>query len=275
MTTSSGRLARFARNVILAVLAVCTLFPTFFVIMTSFKTTSQFYANFWFPSWPVHVKNYGLAWTAISSYMVNSVFVTLLSTLGVLVLACCAAYAFARFDFPGRQFFYYGVLILLMIPAILTLVPSFLLVKDLGLLNTRQGLILPYIAGGQALSIFILRQFFAGLPEEFFEAARIDGATEFRAFWRIGIPLVRPTLVTVAILQVLSIWNDYLWPFLVVQDPSKQTLVVGLVQFQGRFYTDWGPLMAGYVLASMPLIILFFLGIRAFISGLTQGGLKA
>jgi ABC-type glycerol-3-phosphate transport system permease component len=87
--------------------------------------------------------------------------------------------------------------------------------------------------------------------------------------------LVRPTLVTVAILQVLSIWNDYLWPFLVVQDPSKQTLVVGLVQFQGRFYTDWGPLMAGYVLASMPLIILFFLGIRAFISGLTQGGLKA
>jgi ABC-type glycerol-3-phosphate transport system permease component len=275
MTTSSGRLGRFARNVILAVLAVCTLFPTFFVIMTSFKTTSQFYANFWFPSWPVHLNNYSLAWTAISSYMVNSVFVTLLSTLGVLVLACCAAYAFARFDFPGRQFFYYGVLVLLMIPAILTLVPSFLLVKDLGLLNTRQGLILPYIAGGQALSIFILRQFFAGLPEEFFEAARIDGATEFRAFWRIGIPLVRPTLVTVAILQVLSIWNDYLWPFLVVQDPSKQTLVVGLVQFQGRFYTNWGPLMAGYVIASMPLIILFFLGIRAFISGLTQGGLKA
>ena len=162
-----------------------------------------------------------------------------------------------------------------MIPAVLTLVPSFLLVKSLGLMNTRWALILPYIAGGQVLAIFIMRAFFAGLPEELFEAARIDGAGEIGAFWRIAIPLTRPILVTIAIIQVLSTWNDYVWPFLVVQDDSLKTLVVGLVLFQTRFYTNWGPLMAGYTLASIPLLLLFFVGMRYFIEGLTSGALRA
>jgi multiple sugar transport system permease protein/raffinose/stachyose/melibiose transport system permease protein len=201
-------------------------------------------------------------------------WVTGVSTLGVVAFSCLSAYAFARMSFPGARVLYSALLMLLMIPAVLTLIPSFLLVKDLGLVNTREGLILPYIAGGQALSVFILRQFFAGLPSEYFEAARIDGAGELRAFVQIALPLVRPTLVTVAILQILNIWNDYLWPFLVVQDPAKQTLVVGLVQFQGRFSTDWGPLMAGYVIASLPLVILFSMGIRSFMSGLIEGGVK-
>jgi ABC-type glycerol-3-phosphate transport system permease component len=180
-------------------------------------------------AWPPDFGNYARAWSAVSGYLLNSVLVTTLSTLGVVTVSCLSAYAFARFQFPGRQLFYYLVIFLLMVPAVLTLVPPFLLVKDLGFLNTRWALVLPYIATGQVLGIFILRQFFAGLPEELFEAARIDGASEFRVFWRIGVPLVRPTLVTVAILEVLVVWNDYLWPF--------------------------------------PM--------RSFISGLTQGGLKA
>jgi ABC-type glycerol-3-phosphate transport system permease component len=268
-------LRQAGRILFLSVLGFLALYPVIFIVTTSFKSLNQFYANFWFPSWPPDFGNYAQAWSAVSGYLLNSVLVTTLSTLGVVTVSCLSAYAFARFQFPGRQLFYYLVIFLLMVPAVLTLVPSFLLVKDLGLLNTRWALVLPYIATGQVLGIFILRQFFAGLPEELFEAARIDGASEFRVFWRIGVPLVRPTLVTVAILEVLVVWNDYLWPFIVTRDKSVQTVVVGLVEFQTRFYTNWGALMAGYVIAALPLLVLFALAMRSFISGLTQGGLKA
>jgi ABC-type glycerol-3-phosphate transport system permease component len=244
------------------------------MVLTSFKDMTQYNDQFWLPVLPLHLENYTAAWTAIAPYMLNSVIVTAASAAGVVVLSCFAAYAFARFDFPGREMFYYLVIFLLMIPAVLTLVPSFLLVKSLGLMNTRWALILPYVAGGQVLAIFIMRAFFAGLPEQLFEAARIDGAGEISAFWRIGLPLTRPILITIAIMQVLSTWNDYVWPFLVVQDDSLKTLVVGLVIFQGRFYTNWGPLMAGYTLASLPLLLLFLVGMRYFIEGLTAGALK-
>lgn len=260
--------------VVLSVLAAMTLYPLAFMAITSFKSLDQYNAQFWLPTWPLHLENYTSAWAAIAPYMLNSIIVTAASTVGVVALSVFTAYAFARFDFPGREFFYYLVIFLLMVPAVLTLVPSFLLVKSLGLMDTRWALILPYIAGGQVLAIFIMRSFFAGLPEELFEAARIDGAGELRVLWHIGIPLTKPILITIALLQILSSWNDYLWPFLVIQSNSLKTLVVGLVTFQGRFFTDWGPLMAGYTLASLPLLILFFLGMRAFMEGLTQGGLK-
>ena len=260
---------------ILVAFAALTLYPLAFMVITSLKDLAQYNEQFWLPVWPLHLENYTAAWAAIAPYMLNSVIVTGASATGVVVLSCFAAYAFARFAFPGRELCYYLVIFLLMIPAVLTLVPSFLLVKSLGLMNTRWALILPYIAGGQVLAIFIMRSFFAGLPEELFEAARIDGAGEIGAFWRIAIPLTRPILVTIAIIQVLSTWNDYVWPFLVVQDDSLKTLVVGLVLFQTRFYTNWGPLMAGYTLASIPLLLLFFVGMRYFIEGLTSGALRA
>ena len=260
---------------ILVAFVALTLYPLAFMVITSLKDLAQYNEQIWLPVWPLHLENYTAAWAAIAPYMLNSVIVTGASAAGVVVLSCFAAYAFARFAFPGRELFYYLVIFLLMIPAVLTLVPSFLLVKSLGLMNTRWALILPYVAGGQVLAIFIMRAFFAGLPEELFEAARIDGAGEIGAFWRIAIPLTRPILVTIAIIQVLSTWNDYVWPFLVVQDDSLKTLVVGLVLFQTRFYTFWGPLMAGYTLASIPLLLLFFVGMRYFIEGLTSGALRA
>jgi ABC-type glycerol-3-phosphate transport system permease component len=274
MLTVTRRLRSAPSIIVLVALAALTLYPLAFMVMTSFKDQTEYNTQFWLPMWPLHLENYTGAWDAIAPYMLNSVLVTAASAAGVVVLSCFAAYAFARFMFPGREFFYYLVIFLLMIPAVLTLVPSFLLIKSLGLMNTRWALILPYIAGGQVLAIFIMRAFFAGLPEELFEAARIDGAGEIGDFWRIGLPLTRPILATVAIMQVLSSWNDYVWPFLVVQDDSLKTLVVGLVIFQGRFYTNWGPLMAGYTLASLPLLLLFFVGMRYFIEGLTAGALK-
>lgn len=259
---------------ILSVLALMVLFPFYFMMQTSVKDAAQFARQYWLPPLPWHFENYALAFPIIAHYMLNSVIVTSASTAGVLLVATPAAYAFARMRFRGRTLLYYTVIALLAIPPILTLVPLFILVRDFGIINTLWGLIVPYVATGEALSIFVLRTFFAGLPEELFEAATIDGASAWQAFVRIALPLVRPALGTVAIIQVLAVWNDYVWPLLVVSDDSVKTLVVGLVSFMGRYQTQWGALMAGYTLASLPVLILFFFTVRQFVTGLTSGALK-
>jgi ABC-type glycerol-3-phosphate transport system permease component len=260
---------------VLGVLVALTFAPFFFLLTLSLKNNAQFYQSFWAVSPPFRWDNYATAGPELWPYMINSLIVSGASVAGVVVLSCFAAYAFARFRFAGREVLYYMVLALMMIPSILTLVPQFLLVKNLGLLGTRWALILPYIAGGQVLAVFIMRAFFASLPEELFEAARIDGAGEVGAFWRIALPLTKPVLGTVAIMQVLATWNDYVWPFVVTaQTPSLRTLVVGMVAFQQRHYTDWGPLMAGYTLGALPLVVLFFFSVRYFVQGLTAGALK-
>lgn len=263
------------RTAILVALVVLTYYPLFFMVQTSFKSNAQFYANFWVPTWPLRVGNYSEAWSAIAPYMLNSVIVTGLSTIGVVIASCLAAYAFSRMEFIGRQALYYATIALLMVPSALTIVPLFVLIKSMSLIDTRWALILPYIALGQVLGIFVMRAFFDGLSPEYFEAARVDGASELRAFWHIALPLVRPVMVVVGILQMITAWNDYVWPFLVITNNSLKTLVVGLVTFQGAHTTNWGPLMAGYTVASVPLLVVFFFTMRYFIAGLSQGGLKA
>jgi ABC-type glycerol-3-phosphate transport system permease component len=260
---------------LLGILVALSFAPFFFMLTLSVKDNAEFYKSFWAITPPFHWENFGNAIGELLPYLVNSVIVTGASVVGVVVLSCFAAYAFARFHFLGREILYYMVLAVMMIPSILLLVPQFLLVKNLGLLGTRWALILPYIAAGQVLAVFIMRAFFAGLPEELFEAARIDGAGEVGAFWRIALPLTKPVLGTVAIMQVLYVWNDYVWPFVVTsQSPTLRTLVVGLVAFQQRHYTDWGPLMAGYTIGALPLVIVFFFAVRYFVEGLTAGALK-
>jgi ABC-type glycerol-3-phosphate transport system permease component len=268
------RVSTGSRHALLWLLIALTFYPFLLMVITSFKDNPEFYQSFSWFALPLHPDNYASAWAAISPYMLNSVIVTVLSTSGVVVLSALAAYAFARFAFPGKELLYYLIIALMMVPGVLTLIPSFVLVRDLNLLNTRWALILPYIAAGDVFAIFVLRAFFASLPEELFEAARIDGAGELGAFWRIGLPLTVPALGTIAILQVLSSWNDYIWPLIVLFDEPLKTLTLGLVVFQGKHATDWGPLMAGYTIASIPLIVLFALTTRTFIEGLTSCGLK-
>jgi len=165
----------------------------------------------------------------------------------------------------------------LMIPGVLTLVPAFLLVKTLGLMNTYWALILPYIAGGQIFAIFVLRSFIASLPEELFEAARLDGASTMQAFRNIVIPLSKPILVTIAIMNVLGTWNDYIWPLVTIPDSKLWTISVGIVTFGSSFrgLESWGPMFAGFVIASVPMVILFLFTMRYFIAGLTSGAIKA
>lgn len=266
------RLLSYVRGSTLGVLVLLVMYPFFMMVEISFKDIGQFTRDFWWPELPLHIEYYPQVAGQIWPYMLNSIIVTSISTIVVLVVAAFAAYSFARFSFPGRTVLYYLMISLLMIPAILTLIPMFLLVKNLGLINSLWGLILPYVAGGEVFAIFVLRAFFAALPNELFEAARMDGANDLTIFWRIAIPLTKPVLGTVAIVQVLSCWNDYVWPLIVlipfrreggshgpangrgrceppihrigISDDSAKTLVVGLATtFVGKYQTQWGPLM--------------------------------
>mgnify|MGYP001095879599 CR=1 FL=1 len=265
------------KHIVLILAGVLTFYPFVFEIQTSFKSSYQFQHEFWLPSWPPEPLNYVDAFDRIWPYLVNSFVVSGLSVIGVLVLASLSAYTFARFDFPGREFLFMLILGLLMIPGILTLVPRFLLIRDMKLIGTRGALIIPYIAGGQVFAIFILRSFIASLPEELFEAARIDGASNLRIFFSIAMPLCKSILVTIAVMNILGTWNDFVWPLITLPDSKLWTITVGVVNFTGYFQglEAWGPMFAGYVIASIPLIVLFVFTMRAFISGLTSGAIKA
>lgn len=298
-----GLLLRGLAHLTLLLLAALTFFPFLFMLTLSLKDNNQFYHRFWafipfstgisvlepLELTSIHWMNYARAWESMHGFIFNSVFVTLTTVIGVLVVSSLAAYAFARHRFPGSGVLFYAVISLMMVPGVLTLISSFMWMKQMplmqgndlwglggkGLLNTYWVLILPYIAGGQVFCIFVLRAFFASLPEELFEAARIDGAGELRQFIHIAVPLSWPILGTMALMNILGAWNDYIWPSIVLLTPDKMTLAIGLMHFRGQYGSDYGALIAGYVIASLPLLALFLFTMRQFIAGLQSGAFKA
>lgn len=267
----------FPIHIVLVVLGLITFYPLVFTLFTSFKDNSQFYSTFWGPAFPLHWTNYTDAWRRLDDSILNTVIVGVVSAVGVTFFGSLAAYVFARHHFPGRDFLFFAIIALLMIPGVLTLIPTFLLVKDMGLLNTYWVLILPYIAGGQAFAIFVLRSFIASQPEEIFESARIDGASEFTIYSLITVPMAKPILGTLAILSLLSTWNDYIWPSVTLRNPELWTISLQLVSFSSQWASlqQYGPMFAGYVIASIPLFVLFIFTMRLFIEGLATGAIKA
>jgi raffinose/stachyose/melibiose transport system permease protein len=153
-------------------------------------------------------------------------------------------------------------------------VPAFVWIKNLGLINSHWGLILPSIAGQQVFAIFITRGFMASLPEELFEAARVDGATMFQLYWRIALPLSRPIVTVVVITSLLATWNDFVWPLIVIGSDHLRTIPVGLAFFQTQYQTSYGPQMAGYFISSLPLLLIFLFTSKEFVQGLTAGAVK-
>ncbi len=263
---------------ILFVMIAITFFPFLFMIMTSFKSVFQFYHFFWFPVLPLHYENYYSSFIVLAPYILNSIIVTVVSVTGIVFLGALSGFVFARFRFPGKQFLFYGIISLMMVPWILTLIPSFMVVKRLGLLDTYWVMILPYISGGQVMAIYIFRSFFATLPEELFETARIDGAGYFKQFWYIGAALSKPVIGLIAIVSSLGIWNNFIWPLVTTTSEEITVLTVGIMRFS-RSYSDsminYGEMFAGYTIACIPLLILFLIATKQFMKGITSGALKA
>ena len=260
----------------LVVFLVLTFVPLAIMVTMSFRNNGQIYANFWGLPDPWLFSNYVQGFTSVIRYAVNSIVDSLASVVLIVVLSSLSGYVFARHRFPGKEVLYLLILGLLMIPGILTLIPAFVLTHQLGIWNTPLALILPWTAGGQVLGIFLCRSFIASLPEELFEAGRIDGAGEFQLWYKVAVPLSWPILMTIAILSMVNNYNDFIWPLLVVSSDSLQVISVGLTQFTtAHGVTDYGPQMAAYVVASVPLLIVFVFGMKHFIQGITSGAIKA
>jgi ABC-type glycerol-3-phosphate transport system permease component len=256
----------------LSLIAFIGLFPFLFMLMTSFKTNQQYYGTFWRPTLPLHLENYSTAWQQIQPYFVTSLLVAAASIVGTLLLCTVAAFVFARYEFVGRKVLFAIVALLLMVPGISSLIPLFVLMRDLGILNTRLVLVLPHVAGGAVLGTLLMKTFVEQMPQELFDAARVDGASGPRMFWSIMMPLSLPVIGTISLVTVIGVWNDFFWPLLTIADNNLRTVSAGLQFFQTQNATEYGPLFAGYALASIPLLLLFLFMSKYFLAGL-QGGL--
>jgi multiple sugar transport system permease protein len=221
--------------------------------------------------------NYSQAWTSnqFGHYFLNSLMVALATTFFSVWLSSMMAYAFARFRFPGRRLLFGFLLIGLMVPTMMLIIPQFLLARDLGMLDSLSGLVFFYTGGTVALNTFLLRSFFQDIPRELEEAMVVDGAGPWKRYLRLVLPLSRPALATVAIFSFLASWDEFVWALTVINDPNKRTLPIAIALFQGEHSTSWGLVFAASTIAVIPVVAVFTIFQRQFVSGLTTGALKA
>lgn len=206
-------------------------------------------------------------------YLMNTMLLCIGSVIGTLASCTLVAYAFARLQWPGRDLLFGIVIATMLLPWQATMIPRFLLLRELGLYNTLWAIVLPTL-GGNAFFIFLLRQFFRTIPQELIDAARMDGCGNWGVFWRVIVPLSRPALVTVALLEFIAVWNDYGGPLLYLSDPEKFPLAYGLEQFVGSHSSETHLLMAAAVLFTLPILVLFFAAQKTFMRGISTTGIK-
>jgi multiple sugar transport system permease protein len=262
-------------HLVLLPIALVMVLPLAWMVATSLQTLNEtrHYPPTLIPS-SAQFGNYTevLQRAPFGRWFLNTLIVTVICVIGNLFFCSLAGYAFARIKFFGRDAVFILVLATLMIPFQVIMIPTFLIVRKLGLIDTLGGLIVPNLAG--AFGIFLLRQFFRSLPIELEEAARIDGASRLGVLFKIVLPLSGPVLATVAVITFLWTWNDFLWPLITIYNPDNMTLQVGLTTFQGAHQTNTHLLMAANVMSVIPVLLLFFVAQRFFIRGIATSGLK-
>lgn len=275
-------LGKWTKNIplsfILIIYAIIVIFPLVWIFSSSLKSSMEIFANVWALPKGIKWENYVNAWieASIGKYFINSLFVTATSVFFILLLSSMVAYVLTRFRFLGNSFVFYYFLGGLMIPTFLGIVPLFLLLKDLHLLDSFIGLILVYIAYSLPFSIFILTPFFKSLPRELAEAAIIDGCSDFAVFWRIMLPLAKPGLITVGIFNFLGIWNEYILALVIISSGELRTLPLGIANLYmvQHYQADWGTLFAGLTIVMVPTLIVYIIFSKKLTSGITLGALK-
>lgn len=213
----------------LIVLVFVSLFPYLFMLGTSLKDNLQFAESYWMPVLPLHWENYSTAWQQIQPYMIASVVVAAASIVLIVVLSLVAGFVLARYSFPGRNFFFVMIAALMMVPSISSLIPLFVMMRDFELLNTYAVLVIPHVAGGIVLGTILMKTFIEGIPQELFDAARVDGAGAPRLFLSIMTPLSLPVIGTVGLITINGVWNDFFWPLLTITENELRTVSVGLL----------------------------------------------
>lgn len=272
---------KLTRNITLYVLAllgaVVMIFPFLWMVSNALK------ANVFVIEYPPQLfpqnasfENFSRAWNSnnFQLYFANSAFVALTATFLTVLVSSTTAYAFARFNFPGKEFLFLFLLLVLMVPDMVTIIPKFLLVKTLGLRNSLWGLIVVYVAGSTSLNTFLLRGFFEQLPHELEEAMLIDGANYLTIFFRLAIPLSAPAIATVTIFSFMGHWDEFTWALTAIDEPLKRTLPVAIYSFQGQHGTEWGLVFAAMIIAIIPTLLVFLSLQKYFVKGLTSGSIK-
>lgn len=256
--------------------ATISLYPVLLMILSSFKKSVDIYKNpLGLPtSFSLDTYRTLLAKIPFTTYFLNSLIVSIVSVILIVVVCSLAAFYIARFKFSWNHALFFIFLLGMMIPIKLGIVPLFILMRDLGLINSLWSLILMNMATGIPLSMLILTGFFKTMPYELEEAARIDGAGNLRVLWHVMLPLMRPALGTVVIINFIASWNDFFFPLIFITEKMKRTIPVGMMSLFGEHSADWGSLFAGLTLASLPMILLFFIASKQFMEGLTAGAIK-
>lgn len=267
----------FFGYLILGLFALSMLIPFFTMVNLSLTQNSEIFS---YPpkffSAKLTFENYRSVFSSIpvAKYFLNSLFVATVTTVGQVLFSAIAGYSFARLKYKGSDFIFFIILITMMIPPQVNIIPLFYLMRELHLVDTYQALIIPGFFGG--FGVFMLRQYFLGLPKDLEESAKIDGCNIFQTFFKIALPLSLPALATLSIFTFVSSWNSFMWPLIITNSDNMRTLPVGLAVFKGSFreITLWGDLFACAVICTIPVILVFLIGKKYFINDLLQGGVK-
>lgn len=261
--------------VVLTVVGVLMFIPFLWMMATSLKGPQEILSaepTFLPQAWRWQNYTEAFAQVPFGRFYWNTILVTAARTLGQLLIAALAAFAFARLRFPGRGLLFVLVLAVMMMPGQVTLVPNYVLLKYLGWLDSYEGLIIPSLFS--AFGVFLLRQFYMTIPQELFDSATLDGCNPLRAWWHVALPLSRTALVAFGVLVVMWSWNDFLWPLIITNRTEMQMLSVGIAYFQGQFISNFAVMMAAATVATLPMVVVFLLAQRQLLEGITLSGLK-
>lgn len=261
----------------LIIISISMLFPFFAMLNLALTPSNEIFnssGSFFHTNLTLENFRHVFKDLPITRYFANSMIVALLTTIGQVIISALAGYAFARLNFKCKNFWFLVILVTMMVPPQVNIIPLFFLMRELHLVNTFPALILPGLFGG--FGVFLMRQYFLSLPKDLEEAAKIDGCNIFQTFFKIGLPLALPAVVTLTIFTFVTTWNSFMWPLIITNSESMRTLPVGLAIFKGNFreITMWGDLLACSVICTIPVITIFFLGKKYFLSDLLSGAVK-
>jgi raffinose/stachyose/melibiose transport system permease protein len=269
-------ISRIVSYAVMAVMVVLTVYPLVWMVLGGFKSGTEFYSNIWGLPTSLDFSNFVYAWETaqLGQKFINSIIVTLATMALVLPITSMAGYALAKIRFPGRSLVYGFILLGIMVPYGVIAIPVFTVIADMGLLNSLLGLVLVYAAHGLPLGVFLMYSFFESIPDELEEAAQVDGSSPFGAFFRVVLPLAAPGLATQVIFTGTTVWNEYFMASLLIHSEDLETLPLGLVVFTARFGTDYPQLFAALSIVTLPIIVLYLIAQKQFISGLAAGAVK-
>ena len=271
---SKSKFSEFCKHGVMLAIFFFTFLPLYLMLNISLKDNQQFARNPWLPETPFHWENFAVGWHHIGDKIFNTTFIAFTTTLLAIAIAILGAFFFARYKMPGSKLLFFAFLLLMMYPAVVNMVPTFKLICALGLYNSHWALILTGVASAQAFTIYVLRNFIEDIPQDLFEAIEMDGGNVLHQIWHIVIPMSMPIIGTLAILRIIAVWNNFVGPLLYLRDSKLQVIAVALLHLEGEYTKNWGELMAGYTIASIPLIIMFIFCMKLFVRGLSAGAVK-